>query len=192
MHWESIWTNLFCDCSHIYLFQAPPEACLVSRMIMGVDWEGTPPSLVQIAWRNTLCDRFFHDRARAHSIWNKVFARKKNHSDVPIEYVVYIDKVDSPVVRRILRDPKYTHCVFGEHEMKLVENPVNLQPDSMDSLADTFSKTLYPNVRFKKDGRVHARTDWTCSDLRTGAIQYAASDALATLLIGENMLSQSR
>ena len=85
-------------------------------------------------------------------------------------------------MKAVLSDRRFTHAVFGHHELPLVANGVNCQPSDGSSLADTTSRLFYPTVRLLKDKTIHRRVQWKTAPhlLPREAIRYAALDALAT------------
>ena len=153
--WKDLW-NWSSIKRPICLFEKPPDAWFEKDQVLGIDWEGSPPNIAQIACRSG----------------------------------VYIDKVDSIYIREILNDERHTHCVFGEHEMHLVANPINLQPNINTSLSELVSLTFYPDTRFPKDKSIHKRVCWSSNNLSEEAINYAATDAVITLNLGLRILKQ--
>lgn len=116
--------------------------------VLGVDWEGQPPALVQIACKHGIA------------------------LDIP----------SAPWVRGVLTDARFTHAVFGAHELPLVANGFDCQPGDKPSLVEMTSRLLCPSVRLLKDPTIHQRVDWTssASHLPEEAIRYAALDAWVT------------
>ena len=98
---------------------------------------------------------------------------------------IYIDRVESQFVKKILESEKHTHCVFGKHEIDLVENPLNLQQNPKLSLAEYLSREFFPKIRIKKDKKIHRIVDWgNIEELPDYAINYAALDAEVTRMLG--------
>tara|TARA_B100001093_G_scaffold436315_1_gene434662 strand:- start:699 stop:1454 length:756 start_codon:yes stop_codon:yes gene_type:complete len=135
----------------IISFKKPPENWFSQGQILGIDWEGCPPKIVQIS----------------------------------CEHGIYIDRVESQFVKKILESDKHTHCVFGKHEIDLVENPLNLQQNPELSLAEYLSREFFPKIRIKKDKKIHLIVDWgNIGELPYYAIKYAALDAEVTRILG--------
>lgn len=144
--YESLWEE---HAQTIVAFHVPPPSWFdnTSPQVLGIDFEGQPPCICQIA-----CDRG-----------------------------VYIDEIDTPLVQQILRNPMFTHAVFGEHEMKYVMNGTNIQKNKTLSLAETVSRYFYPKTRILKDKKIHEIADWKKpSSLTVRLLRYAALDALVT------------
>lgn len=135
------------------VFEAPPPSWFREEQVLGVDFEGNPPALVQIACKQG----------------------------------VYIDRINAPAATTILADSSHTHCVFGDHEIELVANPVNLQRDGKQSLVELFSVTFCPQIRFIKDKTIHRRVNWSEDALSQEALEYAALDAEVTRRLGRRV-----
>ena len=104
---------------------------------------------------------------------------------ISCDHGIYIDRVGSQFVKKILESEKHTHCVFGKHEIDLVKNPLNLQQDPRLSLVEYFSRKFCPTIRIKKDKKIHLIVDWSnIKELPDYAIKYAALDAEVTRMLG--------
>ena len=109
---------------------------------------------------------------------------------ISCEMGVYIDHCSSPAAHLVLSDRRHTHCVFGAHEVHLVSNPMNLQPDTTTSLVECASLEFSPRVRFVKDKTMLVETDWTSPGER--ALRYAALDAEVTRRLGKRQIEKRR
>lgn len=111
---------------------------------------------------------------------------------ISCDYGIYIDRVDSQFVKKILESEKHIHCVFGKHEINLVRNPLNLQKNPRLSLVEYFSREFFPTIRIKKNKRIHMIVDWgNIEELPDYAIKYAALDAEVTKLLGHKQFKKS-
>lgn len=144
-------------------FAAEPIGWFDEADTLGVDFEGMPPVLVQIACKHG----------------------------------VVVDRLRTAWVRRVLRDPRHLHCIFGQHERRLVARPLDVQAavgrkwpvlGGPWSLADAASLLLVPRVRLVKDKTIHTRVDWReaarARTLSSEALTYAAGDAWFTRAAG--------
>jgi hypothetical protein len=94
---------------------------------------------------------------------------------------VYVAPFDDPSARKVLRDPRHVHCVFGAHEEKYCANPRNVQRCQSESLPALAAALFCPHLRLRKDPSIHARTnDWRAPVLPPDALVYAALDAVMT------------
>ena len=134
----------------IIAFRSPPDDWFSQSQILGIDFEGSPPTIAQIA-----CEKG-----------------------------VFISRVNKPKVIEILKDPKHIHCVFGKHEEELVGNPLNLQIDPHKSLVEYISITFCPEIRFKKDKKIHKKVGYWKRYIPDFGLRYAALDAEMTRLLG--------
>ena len=146
--WTQVGASILPNFS-VVAFRTPPADWFEESQDLGVDWEGSPPCLVQIAG-----------------------AHKR----------VAIDTVDAPWVTRVLGDARHRHGVFGAHELDMVANGYDVQPADKPSLAECFSRTCLPDVRFMKDKSIHGHWERFAYDreLPHEALCYAALDAIVT------------
>lgn len=132
----------------IIAFQRPPPCWFEQPQVLGVDWEGDPPVIVQIACKAG----------------------------------VYIDRTTSPFAKAVLRDARHKHCVFGQHEVPLCANGVNMQQNKRIGLAEQTSRTWCPKVRLVKKCPLDVK--WDVPPLPLSALEYAAMDAEVTRRLG--------
>ena len=147
-----------------------PSGWFDEAQLLGIDFEGTPPCMIQIACFSG----------------------------------IVIENIHAEWVQTILKDPKHTHAVFGQHELRLVSNGWDLQahvaherpqvhPKQEWSLVDAFTLICKSNLRLKKDKTIHRRVNWRAianqsSHFTNEAIEYAACDAWITLCIANTLL----
>lgn len=151
----------------IVAFRPPPPHWFVDGGVVGVDFEGSPPTLAQIA-----CDQG-----------------------------VYVDRLSK--AREVLQNKNLTHFVFGDpSEEKRVASPLNTQKVCKErwplpygianyslegALSVAVENVAKTSVKLKKKNKdLRKTTDWSLADeLSYKAIEYAATDAHATLLLGK-------
>ena len=154
------WTEAF-PAPRVCAFRPPPASWFDAPQLLGVDFEGTPPALVQIACADGVAidavdapwaSSVLADARHVHCVFGAhETARVANPLDLQAE----------------------VPCAVPKHRW---------------SLADACSLLLTPGVRLLKDRGIHARVDWRDA-ARRGALSpdaeaYAAADALATRALG--------